>query len=86
MPAAMAPGRANGLCVGAVGGGECRLFLQVGHEAATRPSDSASTGGYRKVGLHRDSVSGLLWVCTRKIFDTWAKRAMREYWVSTLQV
>ena len=28
-------------------------------------------------------VSGLLWVCTRKIFDTWAKRAVREYWVST---
>ena len=23
-------------------------------------------------------------VCTRKIFDTWAKRAVREYWVSTL--
>ena len=35
-------------------------------------------------------MSGLLWVCTRKIFDTWAKRPKRavresiEYWVSTL--
>ena len=27
-------------------------------------------------------MSGLLWVCTREIFDTWAKRAVREYWVS----
>ena len=42
----MAPGRANGLYVGAVGGGECRLFLRVGRQAAARPSDLASTVGF----------------------------------------
>ena len=61
----------------------CRPFLRGrSKQTSIYPSDSASTEGYRKVEVF--TVSGLLWVCTREIFDTWAKRAVREYWVSTL--
>ena len=37
MPAAMAPGRANGLYVVVVGEGVCRPFLRVGREAPHDP-------------------------------------------------
>ena len=45
MPAAMAPGRANGLYVVVVGGGERWPFLRGGGNPAVALSESASTGG-----------------------------------------
>ena len=50
MPAAMAPGRANGLYVVVVGEGECRPFLRGRSEQPSIPLESASTGGYKKDG------------------------------------
>ena len=57
MPAAMAPGRANGLYVVVVGEGECRPFLRGRSEQPSVPSESASTGGYEIVGLHHKWIT-----------------------------
>ena len=46
----MAPGRENGLYVGAVGDGECRLFLRVGR--------AASVHGIGGAGAERAGRSG----------------------------
>ena len=82
LPAAMAPWRADGLYVAVVGGGVQVPFLRGGGNPAIPLSDSVPTEGYRKVGLHRGvDYCGSAPV---RIFDTWAKRAVREYWVSTL--
>ena len=54
MPAAMAPGRANGLYVVVVGEGECRPFLRGRLEQPSIPSESASNGGWEIVGLHHE--------------------------------
>ena len=51
------PGRANGLYVVVVGEGECRPFLRGRSEQPSIPSESASTGGYEKVGLHHKWIT-----------------------------
>ena len=54
MPAAMAPGRANGLLCSSLR--RWGVFL-ARTAAAAQPSDSASTGGYKRVGLHRKWIT-----------------------------
>ena len=78
LPAAMAPGRANGLYVVVVGEGECGPFLRGRSEQPSIPSsESASTGGYEKVGLHH--ISGLPWVCTRESVASGIQVAIPTY-------
>ena len=57
MPAAMAPGRANGLLCSSLR--RWGVFL-ARTAAAAQPSDSASTGGYKRVGLHHKWIPKLL--------------------------
>ena len=57
MPAAMAPGRANGLYVVVVGVGVQVLFLRGGGNPAIPLSDSVPTERYGKVGLHREWIT-----------------------------
>ena len=58
MPAAIAPGRANGLYVVVVGEGLRVPFLRGGvQHSRVSPSESISTGGYIKVGLHHKWIT-----------------------------